>query len=91
MCPAGRSLRTATVTVGGRTLLVATSHLESPIPPDNWFSKERKQQMAFSLHQLAAAPYGNILFAGDSGWLVEALGGEGIPWLQLYISCTFLL
>lgn len=37
--PAGRSLRVATVTLGGRKLLVATSHLESPIPPQQWFSR----------------------------------------------------
>lgn len=48
--PAGRSLRVATVTVCGRKVLVATSHLESPIPPQQWFSRVGGKPPAAAVH-----------------------------------------
>lgn len=86
----GRSLRVATITVGRHKVLVATSHLESPIPPHQWYSKERQQQMAFSLSQLDKSPYGNVLFAGDMNWTDSRDGSPPLPagwcdvWQQLH-------
>ena len=56
---AGRSLRVATVTVSGRKVLVATSHLESPIPPQHWFSRVRDR---------------SLLPVATAGLVVHALG-----------------
>lgn len=63
--PPARGLRSVTASIGGHSLLVATSHLESPIPPQNFYSRERQQQMAEVLQGLDAGPAGNVLFAGE--------------------------
>ena len=62
--PAGRCLLTLMTSAGGVPLVVATSHLESPCPPQGMFSAERQQQMAEALRVLDATPAGNVIFAG---------------------------
>lgn len=64
----GRGLDVAQCTVAGRRLLVATTHLESPMPPTNMFSEQRTAQLAGALEQLHARPAANVLLAGDMNW-----------------------
>lgn len=65
----GRSLRSITGSVQGYPVLVATSHLESPIPPTNWYSQQRQDQMSECLRHLDAAGVGNVVFAGEEDLL----------------------
>ncbi|KAF3335526.1 Tyrosyl-DNA [Carex littledalei] len=67
----GRELCKAEITLlDGKTLVLATTHLESPCPaPPTWnqmFSKERVVQAQQSINLLEASP--NIIFAGDMNW-----------------------
>lgn len=50
--------------VHGIAFLVATSHLESPCPPQGMFSNERQAQMKEALSALDARPCGNVIYAG---------------------------
>ncbi|MCI27335.1 tyrosyl-DNA phosphodiesterase 2-like, partial [Trifolium medium] len=56
--------------VSGKSLVVATSHLESPCPgPPTWdqmFSKERVEQANEALSLLKRYP--NVVFGGDMNW-----------------------
>ncbi|KAK2359042.1 hypothetical protein P8452_78035 [Trifolium repens] len=56
--------------VSGKSLVVATSHLESPCPgPPTWdqmFSKERVEQANEALNLLKSYP--NVVFGGDMNW-----------------------
>ncbi|KAK2412844.1 endonuclease/exonuclease/phosphatase family protein [Trifolium repens] len=56
--------------VSGKSLVVATSHLESPCPgPPTWdqmFSKERVEQANEALNLLKRYP--NVVFGGDMNW-----------------------
>ncbi|MED6144112.1 hypothetical protein PIB30_012470 [Stylosanthes scabra] len=74
----GRELCIAEVeVVGGKSLVVATSHLESPCPaPPKWdqmYSKERVQQANEALSLLKNYP--NVIFGGDMNW-DDKLDGE---------------
>eukprot|EP00878_Enallax_costatus_P020405 GHUV01021568.1.p1 GENE.GHUV01021568.1~~GHUV01021568.1.p1 ORF type:complete len:505 (+),score=170.22 GHUV01021568.1:351-1865(+) len=82
----GRSLRSITGNVHGCPILVATSHLESPIPPANWYSKQRQEQMSESLKFLDAAGVGNVLFAGDMNWTDSRDGAPPLPlgWIDAW-------
>ncbi|XP_061345514.1 uncharacterized protein LOC133291292 isoform X1 [Gastrolobium bilobum] len=67
----GRELCMAEVeAVSGKSLVVATSHLESPCPaPPKWdqmFSKERVEQANEALNLLKKHP--NVVFGGDMNW-----------------------
>jgi tyrosyl-DNA phosphodiesterase 2 len=67
----GRELCKAEITLpDGKTLVVATTHLESPCPaPPTWnqmYSKERVAQAQQAINLLEASP--NIIFAGDMNW-----------------------
>uniref|UniRef100_A0A7N0TMV8 RanBP2-type domain-containing protein n=1 Tax=Kalanchoe fedtschenkoi TaxID=63787 RepID=A0A7N0TMV8_KALFE len=67
----GRELCVADAeTSTGQSLVVATSHLESPCPaPPKWdqmFSKERVQQAKEALAFLGNYP--NVIFCGDMNW-----------------------
>lgn len=67
----GRELSLADVDTGmGKSLVVATSHLESPCPgPPKWdqmYSKERVAQARESINFLDASP--NVIFCGDMNW-----------------------
>lgn len=67
----GRELCIAEVeTVSGKSLVVATSHLESPSPaPPKWdqmYSKERVEQANEALNLLKKHP--NVVFGGDMNW-----------------------
>ncbi|KAI8477506.1 MAG: Endonuclease/exonuclease/phosphatase [Monoraphidium minutum] len=70
----GRCLLTVMTSVGGAPLAVATSHLESPCPPQGMFVAERGHQLREVMRVLEAAPAGNVLFAGDLNW-VDARDG----------------
>jgi len=39
---------------------------QSPIPPHQWYSQQRQQQMAESLQRLEDTPVRNVVFAGKS-------------------------
>ena len=67
----GRELCMTEVEVlGDKTLVVATSHLESPCPaPPKWdqmFSKERVEQAKEAINILQNNP--NVIFGGDMNW-----------------------
>ncbi|KAJ4805766.1 Tyrosyl-DNA phosphodiesterase 2 [Rhynchospora pubera] len=67
----GRELCKAEITLpDGKTLVIATTHLESPCPaPPTWnqmYSKERVAQAQQSVNLLEASP--NTIFAGDMNW-----------------------
>ncbi|KAK9155680.1 hypothetical protein Sjap_003160 [Stephania japonica] len=67
----GRELCVAEIEVDmGKTLVVATTHLESPCPaPPTWdqmYSKERVAQAKEAVSVLNRSP--NIIFAGDMNW-----------------------
>ncbi|KAL4366633.1 hypothetical protein GQ457_05G034160 [Hibiscus cannabinus] len=67
----GRELCMTEVEVlGGETLVVATSHLESPCPgPPKWdqmFSKERVEQAKVAINILQNNQ--NVIFGGDMNW-----------------------
>ncbi|KAL5978663.1 hypothetical protein ACLOJK_029780 [Asimina triloba] len=67
----GRELCIADVGVGaGKTLVLATTHLESPCPsPPTWdqmFSKERVTQAKQAINLLDGSP--NVIFGGDMNW-----------------------
>ncbi|XP_042943073.1 tyrosyl-DNA phosphodiesterase 2 [Carya illinoinensis] len=67
----GRELCVAEVEVQkGKTLLVATSHFESPCPgPPKWdqmYSKERVEQANEAVNLLKKNP--NVVFGGDMNW-----------------------
>ncbi|KAE7995406.1 hypothetical protein FH972_000209 [Carpinus fangiana] len=67
----GRELSIAEVEVlGDKTLVVATSHLESPCPgPPKWdqmYSKERVEQAKEAVNLLNKNP--NVIFGGDMNW-----------------------
>eukprot|EP00271_Cylindrocystis_brebissonii_P017402 TRINITY_DN4522_c0_g1_i2.p1 TRINITY_DN4522_c0_g1~~TRINITY_DN4522_c0_g1_i2.p1 ORF type:complete len:348 (-),score=49.31 TRINITY_DN4522_c0_g1_i2:472-1515(-) len=78
----------------GTSLLVATSHLESPCPaPPSWnqfFTAERKQQAEEAMTSLNDGK--NVVFCGDMNWndtrdgTMEAVMPEGWKdaWLQLH-------
>lgn len=67
----GRELCKAEITLpDGKTLVLATTHLESPCPaPPTWnqmYSKERVAQAQQSINLLETSS--NIIFAGDMNW-----------------------
>ncbi|XP_068463064.1 uncharacterized protein [Phaseolus vulgaris] len=67
----GRELCTAEVeAASGKSLVIATSHLESPCPaPPKWdqmFSKERVVQANEAVNLLNEQP--NVIFGGDMNW-----------------------
>lgn len=67
----GRELSIAEVEVpGGKPLVFATSHLESPCPgPPKWdqmFSRERVEQAKEAIEILR--PNTNVIFGGDMNW-----------------------
>jgi tyrosyl-DNA phosphodiesterase 2 len=65
-----RELCMAEIEVGGKPLIVATSHLEStyPAPPkwDQMYSEERVAQAKEALNLLER--YLNVVFGGDMNW-----------------------
>ena len=86
----GRCLLTLLARVGGRAIAVATSHLESPCPPDGLFTKQRQHQMRDALRVLDAAPAANVLFAGDMNW-VDARDGApplGPGWRDCWLEAA---
>ncbi|WIA14063.1 hypothetical protein OEZ85_002615 [Tetradesmus obliquus] len=84
----GRGLRSVSASIGGQQVLVATSHLESPIPPQAWYSQERQQQMAEALRSLDDAAAGNVLFAGDMNWDDKRDGAPPLPnsWVDAWAT-----
>jgi tyrosyl-DNA phosphodiesterase 2 len=65
-----RELCMAEIEVGGKPLIVATSHLESPCPaPPKWdqmYSEERVAEAKEALDLLEKYP--NVVFGGDMNW-----------------------
>lgn len=85
MLAAGRSLRVATVTIGGRKVLVATSHLESPIPPHQWYSRVNAWHQA-----VCPASTAHVCQAlGTAAGTAFQLARMHVPWNQL--SCRLCL
>lgn len=90
----GRELCIAEVEIGRKTLVLATTHLESPCPaPPKWdqmYVKERVAQAKESTHHHLKEP-SNVIFGGDMNWNdnmdgpfpLEAEGGWVDPWVDL--------
>lgn len=86
----GRELCLAEVDAGkGTTLLVATSHLESPCPaPPTWnqmFSPERVAQAKEAMALLNEFP--NVIFGGDMNWDDTRDGPPPLPsgWIDAWL------
>ncbi|WRX26202.1 Endonuclease/exonuclease/phosphatase - like 10 [Theobroma cacao] len=85
----GRELCMTEVEVfGGKSLVVATSHLESPSPaPPKWdqmFSKERIEQAKEAINILKNNP--NVIFGGDMNWDDKLDGQFPLPdgWIDAW-------
>ncbi|XP_074592743.1 uncharacterized protein LOC141848593 [Curcuma longa] len=85
----GRELCLAEVVVGEKqSLIIATSHLESPCPgPPSWdqmFSKERVAQAKVATGILVDSP--NVIFAGDMNWDDKLDGAFPLPdgWIDAW-------
>ncbi|XP_058072378.1 uncharacterized protein LOC131221211 [Magnolia sinica] len=85
----GRELSIADVDIGaGQSLVVATSHLESPCPaPPRWdqmFSKERVAQAKQAINLLKDSP--NVIFCGDMNWDDKLDGAFPLPdgWIDAW-------
>ncbi|XP_022724202.1 uncharacterized protein LOC111280923 isoform X4 [Durio zibethinus] len=85
----GRELCMTEVEVlGDKTLVVATSHLESPCPaPPKWdqmFSKERVEQAKETINILHDKP--NVIFGGDMNWDDKLDGQFPLPegWIDAW-------
>ena len=67
--------------VGGKQLIVATTHLESPCPaPPTWnqmFSHERVDQAKEALDALKG--HSNVVFGGDMNWDDKLDGSPPLP------------
>jgi hypothetical protein len=72
----GRGLTTVKAKVLGHNLTIATSHLESPMPPHQWFSDERKAQQALGIKTLdaLAGAESDVVWGGDFNWSDERDG-----------------
>ncbi|KAH9329862.1 hypothetical protein KI387_001970, partial [Taxus chinensis] len=87
----GRELCRADVeTSGGKQLVVATSHLESPCPaPPKWdqmYSAERVFQAKESFNLLKNLP--NVIFGGDMNWDDKLDGDPPLPdgWYDVWVK-----
>ncbi|XVE87763.1 hypothetical protein DITRI_Ditri19aG0013900 [Diplodiscus trichospermus] len=85
----GRELCMTEVEVlGGKTMIVATSHLESPCPaPPKWdqmFSEERVEQAEEAINILQNNS--NVIFGGDMNWDNERDGQFPLPdgWIDAW-------
>lgn len=73
---------------GGKSLVVATSHLESPSPaPPKWdqmFSKERVEQAKEAINILKNNP--DVIFGGDMNWDDKLDGQFPLPdgWIDAW-------
>lgn len=72
----GRGLTAVKAKVLGQNLTIATSHLESPLPPHQWFSEERKDQHACGIKTLdmIAGADSDVVWGGDFNWSDEKDG-----------------
>ncbi|MEW5309427.1 MAG: hypothetical protein WDW38_001316 [Sanguina aurantia] len=70
----GRGLRSVVLEIAGRQLMVATSHLESVVPPST-NSVQRQQQLRTSVTAMEGRRHANLVLAGDMNWQ-EKLDGE---------------
>ncbi|GLC36570.1 hypothetical protein PLESTB_000163000 [Pleodorina starrii] len=67
----GRSILYTRASVGGRPLVVGTSHLESPVGPGpQQMVTQRWEQLEEAVRELegAAGAWGDVLLAGDLNW-----------------------
>ncbi|EFJ51385.1 hypothetical protein VOLCADRAFT_120457 [Volvox carteri f. nagariensis] len=67
----GRSILFTRVSVGGRPLVVGTTHLESPVGPGpQQMVSQRQEQLEVAVRELeaAAGARGDVLLAGDLNW-----------------------
>lgn len=62
LCP-GRGLRSVVLDIAGRQLMVATSHLESVVPP-SFNSAQRQQQLHTSVTAMEGTRHANLVLAG---------------------------
>lgn len=62
---AGRDLKTVAGRVAGRSIRVATTHLESPIGWEQPFREARQAQLRMAAGVLDRAKEGDVLLAGD--------------------------
>ncbi|MQM22091.1 hypothetical protein Taro_055139, partial [Colocasia esculenta] len=78
------------VVMTGKTLVIATSHLESPCPaPPKWdqmYSKERVAQAKESLQLLNKSQ--NVIFCGDMNWDDKLDGAFPLPtgWVDVWME-----
>lgn len=63
--PPGRDLKTVAGRVAGRSIRVATTHLESPTGRDTPFREARQAQLKQSAAVLDRAKEEDVLLAGD--------------------------
>lgn len=71
----GRDLKTVAGRVAGRSIRVATTHLESPIGWEQPFREARQAQLRMAAGVLDRAKEGDVLLAGDMNWSPD----DGVP------------
>ncbi|KAM3412383.1 hypothetical protein ACQJBY_003844 [Aegilops geniculata] len=75
----GRELCMANVNIGGVSLVLGTSHLESPSPPPRLRSNERATQAKETLMLLGGRGSCNLIFCGDMNWDDKTDGPFPLP------------
>ncbi|GFR50718.1 hypothetical protein Agub_g12975 [Astrephomene gubernaculifera] len=78
----GRGILYTRVAVGGRPLVVGTTHLESPVGQgQQQMVPQRQEQMGIAIRELeaAAGPAGDVLLAGDMNWTDHRDGAVPLP------------
>ena len=68
-CCAGRSVLYTSARIRGQALLLATSHLESPIP-GALHTAERTAQLREGISVVASQGQAEVVYAGDTNWNV---------------------
>ncbi|KAL4428035.1 hypothetical protein ABPG75_002124 [Micractinium tetrahymenae] len=71
----GRDLKTVAGRVAGRSIRVATTHLESPIGWEQPFREARQAQLKAAASILGSAREEDVLLAGDMNWSPD----DGVP------------
>ncbi|GLI62240.1 hypothetical protein VaNZ11_004835 [Volvox africanus] len=86
-----RSILYTRASVGGRLLVVGTTHLESPVGPGpQQMATQRQEQLVVAVRELeaAAGAWGDVLLAGDLNWSDTRDGPVRIPprWCDAWLS-----
>eukprot|EP00884_Botryococcus_braunii_P003667 jgi/Botrbrau1/13300/Bobra.27_2s0020.2 len=69
-----RGIRSVRGVFAGKEILIATSHLESPLGRGNMCSAERVYQAEKAIRDMTNARIPNIIYAGDMNWNPKADG-----------------